>query len=273
MSYPITQRDIAVLNAIDDFGFLTTEQIRRLYFSDCHRSVVYRRLGILHKRKLLKYATTTVKGCYIWRLTSKAASAIGSSHVLKTINHNTVYHDVLAAEIRIMMEGLGIGSNWTSSNRLLRQSRESNYSNLENIPDWLFTFHNKSKDMTCALEVEISLKTKRRIKETVEQYRDGRGTDMVWYFVYSKKMGELFQNKLRPYITEPNAQGWLHYTLINDFLSDPLKAKIHTMNPSFEIGSVCNPKKLNQKFPRNGSNTPVDKNETESTSIQEEKNL
>lgn len=140
MSLPITERDISLMIAIDDFGFLTTKQIRRLFFEKQHRSAVYRRLKILHKRRLLKFNCTAVNGLYIWRLTPKAANVIGSGHVLKSINHNTIYHDALATDIRIELEKLGLGSNWTSSNRLLRLSERRSYGDKENIPDWLLLF-------------------------------------------------------------------------------------------------------------------------------------
>ena len=71
---PLTKRDRLLLETLDTFGLLSTQQIENHIFNNIDKSTVLRRLRILKKRGLLLASDGLPRGGLIWTLTKKGIS-------------------------------------------------------------------------------------------------------------------------------------------------------------------------------------------------------
>ncbi len=236
MSLPITERDLKLFRAFDEFGILSTRQIRNLFFQELDRSNVLRRLRRHEKRKLLRKFYGLPKGELVWGLTERGARGIGSSTVLKTINRNSLEHDILAADIKMKLDACGIGANWISAYAIQRMKKEKIES--DRIPDWVFTLHLPGKSITCALEVEIHMKGKQRMELILDGYARKKDIPLVWYVVPSDSFGK----KLLDQVSERGGfleNNWLVYSLFDEILNDPLNTRVCGQGSTAPIKNFC----------------------------------
>ncbi len=124
MRLPIlTKRDRRLLTALDDFGVLSTRQIQCLFFQAVDTRTLLRRLRILEGRKLIQRTSGLKKGLHAWSLTSTGIAIAGPGGVSCLINKNTLEHDILFNDIRINLEGAGVGTHWKTSYRTFDRSK------------------------------------------------------------------------------------------------------------------------------------------------------
>lgn len=238
MKYFVTARDMELFVALDSYGFLSTGQVKKLFYPFQHRSVASRRLCLLQKRKFLRAATGLPKGELVWRLTPKAVKLVGSADVIKSINKNTLGHDVLVSDIRMDLEKHQIGSYWKSSHEVIRLGKYPDNIDKDIIPDWFFTLHGKDRDFTCALEVELHLKSSRRMKRVLKYYSDRAKYDLVWYFAPTMKMGQkLVQDMSRQQSTRDG--NWFLFSLIKDLENDLGELKLYHKKGIYRLSDIC----------------------------------
>ena len=245
MSYAVTGRDITLFSALDSYGLLSTGQIKKLFFQFQHRSVVSRRLCKLQKRKFLRATTGLPKGELVWRLTPKASKLVGSRDVIKSINKNTLGHDVLVSDIRIQFEKHKLGSSWRSAHEIIRMSNSPQYVDKDLIPDWFFKLHGKKKGFICALEVELHLKSASRVENTFKSYSRKEGYDLVWYFVPSVKMGQSLVRQMHQHYSSRKGH-WFLYSMIGDLEKDLSELKVYHKNGSYVLSEICEITKLEE---------------------------
>ena len=196
---PLTKRDMLLLEKLDEFGLLSTQQIEKHIFNNIDKSTVLRRLRILKKRGYLLASDGLPKGGLVWTLTKKGCShCVCSYGYTKIINRNSLQHDVLLSEILFHLRKINIVGAWTPEHVLKRKSIGKNlytwyWSRRDPqplIPDGLFLTKNDTKRKTIALEVEISQKSIKRYEKHFSFYRSKRDLWFVWYVVLNKSFGE-----------------------------------------------------------------------------------
>ena len=243
MSSFITKRDVDLIGCVDSFGFLSTGQIKKLFFTYQHRSVASRRLSKLKKRGLLRSTSGLPLGELVWRLTPKALRAVGSENFIKSVNKNTLSHDVLVSDVRILLEKNHVGSHWKSAQEVIRVSRHPKYVNKDIIPDWFFKFKGNKKLLNCALEVELHLKSATRMSETFKNYANQNAYSIVWYFVPNKKMGQKLAEGISRHHT--NRSGlWFFYSVIGDLESNLNDLKLYHKEGFLRLSQITKMVKL-----------------------------
>ena len=196
---PLTKRDLLLLEKLDEFGLLSTQQIEKHIFNNIDKSTVLRRLRILKKRGYLLASDGLPRGGLAWSLTKKGGSrCMGFYGYTKTINRNSLQHDVLLSEILFHLQKRNIVEVWTPEHVLKRKSVGgalytwywSHRDPQPLIPDGLFLTEYEGKKRTVALEVEISQKAIKRYEKHFSFYQRKRDVWLVWYVVLSKPFGE-----------------------------------------------------------------------------------
>ena len=230
MRVVLTVRDKDILEAILTFGLLTTKQIQRKFFKNVSIKTVQRRLRILEKGNWIR-STYGVGSEYVWTLKEKGSRALGEDYTLK-INRNCLYHDLMCNDIRLTLESMGVDGEWLSSHHLrYLASKEKNpyHRKTDSLPDWLFCINDK----TVAIEIELNLKGKRRMMETVEKYAYKKDDiHNIVYFVPTKRLGEKI---LKYYSSYRRFEGWIRICVIDDFLKAPFKAKIRSFAKEYHL--------------------------------------
>ena len=198
--YPSTKRDWFLLERLESFGILSTQQIRELIFNGINTRTVLRRLRLLKKEGWLFSSEGLPNGGLIWVLTKKGASLFSSEGETRPINRNTLQHDITVSSVRIQLEKLNLAEGWIPEHVLKKQAIKFLYDWEKSIyqvedppivPDGLFIAKNHFGEMKpIALEMELSLKSRARYKKLFSQYKDKKKLWCVWYVVLNKSAGE-----------------------------------------------------------------------------------
>ena len=195
-----TKRDLFLLERLESFGVLSTQQIRELVFKGTDTRTVLRRLRLLKQRGYLLSSEGLANGGLIWVLSKKGALLFNIEGETKPINRNTLQHDVIVSDVRIQLEKLGVIASWTPEHILKKKATktlcdwEKSLAHVEDppiVPDSLFIIKNHWGEMKAvALELELSLKSKARYKKIFSQYKNKKELWCVWYVVLNKSFGE-----------------------------------------------------------------------------------
>ena len=198
-----TERDLILLEYLNDYGVLSSQQIRKLVFNGTNIRTVLRRLRLLKQRGWIFSSEGLPNGGLTWLLSKKSALLFKHSVETKLINKNTLQRDVIVSGIRIQLESLEIAKSWTPEHILKKQvlkslyEEERSFSQIEEplfIPDGLFVTKQEEEVKAVALELELSLKSKARYKKIFSQYKKKRKLWFVWYVVLNRSVGETLSN-------------------------------------------------------------------------------
>ena len=127
-----TERDMFLLEQLESYGVLSTQQIRELIFKGINTRTVLRRLRLLKQRGFIFSSEGLSNGGLAWVLSKKSASLFKHDIENKIINKNTLQHDVAVSSIRIHLERLKIAESWTSEHILKREVIKSIYERRRN---------------------------------------------------------------------------------------------------------------------------------------------
>ena len=195
-----TERDLLLLEQLESYGVLSTQQIRELIFKGINTRTVLRRLRLLKQRGFIYSSEGLPNGGLAWVLSKKSALLFKHDIETKIINKNTLQHDVAISSIRIHLERLKIAENWTSEHILKKEVIRSIYEKRRDslcymdepplVPDSLFITKHDEEMKAVALELELSLKSKVRYKKIFSQYKEKENIWFVWYVVLNRSAGE-----------------------------------------------------------------------------------
>lgn len=216
-------RDYEIFKTIDSYGFLSTSQVHRLIFGGISRRTVLRRLQALWKKNFLKSHFGLPNGEKIWCLLSDTAKMIGSEFSLKSLNKNTLVHDIRLNDIRIDLEAKGLAKHWSNGHLLTQKAYEGvspreRYNTV--IPDGIMLLNLNSGAASSAIELELILKAKNRYKKIFSDYSKKTQIQILWYVVPTKKMGA----KLLSFLPEESIHRkseWVYWSLLREVLKNP----------------------------------------------------
>ena len=223
----LNPRDESLCQCLLSYGFLSSEQIKKLLFPNVDKRTMLRRLRILKKKKVLTRFESSKGGTVLWTLTSREASKMGSDFVMRNINRSALEHDLLVNDLRIQFETSGIGRSWRSSHYLrfkASQGLKLGERLPETIPDWLVTIDEK----VCALEVELNFKGVLRMERVFNLYADKKSIHQLWFFVPTEKMRQkllFLANGYRTY----RGKDWVRVSLLSEL---PCHIQVPTATPT-----------------------------------------
>ena len=114
-------RDLKLLDLLNRYNLMSTNQIYRLVFSGLANSTMLRRLRLLEKNKYINQSAILDNYSRTWQLSSKALDVIPDATVFKILNRNTINHDILITEVRIKLEKFGLAKDWVMALRSNRR--------------------------------------------------------------------------------------------------------------------------------------------------------
>ena len=226
-----TERDMFLLEQLESYGVLSTQQIRELIFKGINTRTVLRRLRLLKQRGLIFSSEGLPNGGLAWVLSKKSASLFKHDIENKIINKNTLQHDVAVSSIRIQLERLKIAESWTSEHILKKEVIKSIYEGRRNslsymdepplVPDSLFITKHDEEMKAVALELELNLKSKARYKKIFSQYKDKENFWFVWYVVLNRSAGETLAGLWDKYVLWGDCQ--FAYSTLEEVFKDDFK--------------------------------------------------
>jgi hypothetical protein len=233
MKLELTERDRKLIQTINDYGLLSTGQIRCIFFPGVDHSVVMRRLRRLKSKKYLHASTGLPKGELVWTLALKARQLIHSDLEV-TVNKNQIEHDILISEIRLRLERAHVCHSWVSGFRLKQlasKKEQIDGRKPSQVPDGLFSVQMPYGIQIVALELELVSKTKRRYKDILENHARNSKVHWVWYVIIQKSLGS-FLCEAANTIQRPNNKKWLFISNLSDVLNPKSSVILNNQNHS-----------------------------------------
>lgn len=186
----VTARDQKLFRHLSDYGMLTTKQINKMIFGGIATTTVLRRLRFLEEDKLIKRLLGLSTNESLWIITEKALSFFEGGEYFKRLwNKNLLEHDFKLLCLRILLEERGIAKSWIPEHEIrflvfkkydLRTAKE------KLIPDGLMVTETSFKKVSVAIELELTLKNKERLKEVLKRYLDKKDLAYIWYVCGNK---------------------------------------------------------------------------------------
>jgi len=223
----ITKRDQVLLDTLSEFHLLSTKQIRKLVFKNCHESAMFRRLRKLEKGKFIERITRSDQLSWVWSLGVIGREKYGMRKL--KLNKNSLTHDLICNDIRIKLEELKVARLFKSSFEVrekLSSGVRPKDRPLDQIPDWICSMSFNSGVNVTSLEVELNYKGKRRMEKVIETYSDKSEIEKIIYFVPTLSMGKKMLEIVKDY-EDYHGVTWFLFISIDDFLLHGMNSNVY----------------------------------------------
>ena len=199
----LTSRDRNLFKSLSNYGMLSTKQISKIFFAGTATTTVLRRLRLLEKEKLLKRLHGLESHEILWIITDKAIPFGGGEHFKRHWNKNFLEHDFKLLRLRLLIEEREMAKTWIPEHEIrylvfkkydLRTAKE------KIIPDGLMFIETSNKKVSVAIELELTLKNKERLKQVLRRYLEKKDLNYIWYVCASKMIANAVSciwNKLK----------------------------------------------------------------------------
>lgn len=163
---------------IHEFGFCVIKQIMRRF--GIKRSTCYNKMQLLVRLGFVSQIHDLPNEPTIYLLSRKGVEATGSDLSFRaSINLWTCEHQLKVIDVYLHLRALYRDATWLSERRLLQQKNIDELVREEHLPDGVLLMPNAIK---CAIEVELTLKSQKRLYEIANYYHLQRQYQEVWYF-------------------------------------------------------------------------------------------
>jgi hypothetical protein len=191
-------RDKQILASLSKYGILSSGQIGELFFGPVRHTTMMRRLRILERAGVIFRAKGMPDSESAWYLGSKGAKAIGAEDAVRYTNQNIVHHEVTLSAVRLVLESLGIGEDFTTETELRKEYEwKGNDPKKDHrvIPDGIFIATKSNRPHAVALEIELQPKNHARLHRIFTEYAMMSEIVRVFYVVSSESIAGLIMNQ------------------------------------------------------------------------------
>lgn len=188
-----------------------------------------KRLRMLENENFVLRAKGLPDSMSAWYLSNKGAKEINAAEPSRYTNQNIIVHEVNLSAVRLILESMGLGEDFTSESDLRRQYKwnRNDPKNAERlIPDGIFVSPKNGKSYVVALELEIQPKNHARLKKVFAEYANKTSIHRVFYVAGTASIGNLVLKewrKCRRYERSPN----LFVCLLEELKRDKEKVRIY----------------------------------------------
>lgn len=151
MKIQLQERDKNLLHNLHRYGVLSTRQVAKRLFQNTASSTMLRRLRLLQDAGFIKNCGHLPDGAKVWSISKLGSQKINKEPPIRYSNQNTHQHDVYLSEVRMCLENIGLGDDWTTDAELKRNLVSYKITSI--IPDGLFIGHFFGKDQVIALKL------------------------------------------------------------------------------------------------------------------------
>lgn len=214
----LSSRDRLLCQSLLSYGFLSSEQIKKLLFESTDKRTMLRRLRKLHQRKILNRFEVSRGGQVLWYLTSSQVELMKSNFVIKGINKNALNHDLKVNDLRVQFEQKNVGASWKSGHYLRHKAsanKKPEERTSDTIPDWLVTINNR----VCALEVELHIKSKDRLYNVFRTYSNAKSISTLWYVVPTESMRKRLLRHVETFLRHRD-KNWFKVSIFSEIESE-----------------------------------------------------
>lgn len=171
------ERDAAILRRVNGFGFASAEHIRR--FMGVGQTAAYVRIKKLVEGGYLTRERVLHGQARIHKVTKKGVTASGDALLpLKYVSLGTFRHDYTLVDLALWLEAQ-TGGRFHPDRRIRHDEGLSGVGQLGHIADGYLYI---GEDKPIAIELELSVKSRKRIQDIIHGYGGNLAVKEVWYF-------------------------------------------------------------------------------------------
>jgi hypothetical protein len=225
-------RDRTLLHSLSHFGILSSTQVMAIHFKGITHTTMMKRLRALQKARLIIRVMGLPKSECAWALSQKGADAIGAENPNSYTNQNTVVHEVELTSVRVALEKMGLGQEFTNEMTLRRGENEREANKLTNkstVPDGIFIAEVMDGFGAVALEIELHPKNHGRYEKVFKDYASKNSLKYVWYIVSEPGIGNTVISewkKVSRYQDSPK----LIVSLLSELKTDLASTPVYTVS-------------------------------------------
>lgn len=172
----ITERDLEILNFINDFGFCEMPQLEQRF--KLRKPKNYMLINRLIKVGLVKHERLFYGRHGVYRLTRKGARHTELPPLTKIVLGN-YKHDLKLIEVYLKLRVLYPEAQWISERKLKREKYCDGVGKRGHLPDGVLIFPDGKE---VAVEVELTAKDKYRVERILKWYSSKLDIKEVWYY-------------------------------------------------------------------------------------------
>jgi hypothetical protein len=224
----ITKRDLVLFENLSRYGMLSTKQINSLCFNSIAMTTVLRRLRVIEKNKYVQRILGLESQEKLWFLLPKGAEMATVDIPKRHWSKNLLEHDYKLISLRILLEGSGLAHSWKPEH-LIRSNifRNNDFRTAKEklIPDGLMAIEVNGKRLSIAIELELTLKNKDKLRKTLFRYKRQEGILGVWYIAPTTS---LLNSILAVWnnLGASSSGNKLYLSVLPDVMKDPLNVKV-----------------------------------------------
>lgn len=178
----LTERDLEILNFINDFGFCEVSHVEKLF--SLHGCRGYQLLNRLVRAGLLEHERIFYAKPGIYRTTGKGANYTNLP-ALQRVALGNYKHDMLMIEVYLKLRELCPDMEWISERQLKHDKYFDGVGKKGHLPDAMLRFPKeivKGEAKQVAIEVELTAKSKIRAEKILAGYGSEFSIAEVWYY-------------------------------------------------------------------------------------------
>lgn len=242
----LTSRDMKLFSCLGLYGMLSTSQIGSKLFGAIATTTVLRRLRLLEGKGYLKRIVGLESHEVLWALTGKGSTTSNVPLPKRHWSKNMLEHDHSLACLRLALEGAGIAHSWLPEHEI-RSSvfKKHGFRGIKEriVPDGLMGIEAGGKIMSVAIELELTLKNKGRLRKTLNRYLEKDGLHAIWYVAPTKS---ILDSVYRQWVFcgGPRSSIKFYASVLSEVLKQPLMARLMGIKPHRLISETWNVKEI-----------------------------
>jgi hypothetical protein len=242
----VTKRDEALIKRIAELGMLSTNQIGELFFEGVTNTTVLRRLRILEASQLLRRVVgLDTKEC-LWIVTASGAQMVNVEIVKTKWSKHMIEHDHKLIALRLLLERVGVARAWMAEHEIRSHMfKKYGLREIKNkiIPDGFMGAEVNGKMESVAIELELTLKNKKRYRNIVSHYQSKENLHAVWYIVPTSSMIKSIKETWKKHASSYSGVK-VYFSGLNELMKNPLEANLVGLNSVIKLSELFAPFEL-----------------------------
>lgn len=224
----MTKRDLKLFGYLSGYGMLSTKQINSLCFNSIAMTTVLRRLRMLEVCKYVQRISGLESQEMLWVVLPKGAEAGSVSIPKRHWSKNLLDHDFKLISLRLLLEGCGLAHSWKPEHLIratIFRNNDFRIAKEKLIPDGLMAVEVEGKRHTLAIELELTLKNKDKLRKTLSRYKRQEGIFGVWYIAPTTSLLNSI-SAIWNDIEASSSGNKLYLSVFEDVIENPLTVKV-----------------------------------------------
>ena len=176
LALKLTERDVEILRFINDFGFCEMPHLDKRFGLNKPRN--YQLLNRLVRGGLLFHERIFYGRHGIYRLTRRGAAFTNLPAMHKVV-FGTYVHDVALLDVYLQLRETYPQAHWIGQRALLKEKGQESVGKRGHLSDGILILSNEKR---VAIEIELTLKARRRLEMILKAYGGAFEYKEVWYY-------------------------------------------------------------------------------------------